>query len=156
MARSLATAAQSLAEEGSDLRALCQSYNLLGMLATLEGDIAESVRLLGCSRDLADRLDAPDLQVAALNNLALAHRAADEITEALELTSAALKLCTSTSADRHHEAALHNNLADLLHACGRAEESMSHLKRSVEIFAEVGDSAAGAEPRPGIWRLVRW
>ena len=156
LARSLATTARSLAEEGSDLRALCQSYNLLGMLATLEGDIAESLRLLGHSRELADRLDAPDLQVAALNNLALAHRAADEIPVALELTASALELCTTTSADRHHEAALHSNLADLLHACGRAEESMSHLKRSVEIFAEVGDAAAGAEPRPGIWRLVRW
>lgn len=156
LARSLATEAHVLADEGSDLRALCQSYNLLGMLATLEGDLADSFSLLGRSRELADQLGAPDLQVAALNNLALAHRANGGVSEALELTAAALELCTTTSADRHHEAALHNNLADLLHACGRSDESMWHLKRSVEIFAEVGDVGAGAEPRPGIWKLVRW
>ncbi|MEO7422006.1 MAG: AAA family ATPase [Ornithinibacter sp.] len=153
LARSLATEAHVLAEEGPDLRALCQSYNLLGMLATLEGDIGESFSLLERSRALADQLSAPDLQVAALNNLALAHRANGGVSAALELTAAALELCTTTSADRHHEAALHNNLADLLHAIGRSDESMFHLKRSVEIFAEVGE---GPEPRPGIWKLVRW
>ncbi len=156
LARALATEAHVLAEEGPDLRALCQSYNLLGMLATLEGDLDESFSLLERSRELADQLGAPDLQVAALNNLALAHRADGGVSEALELTAAALELCTSTSADRHHEAALHNNLADLLHASGRSDESMFHLKRSVEIFAEVGEVGASAEPHPGIWKLVRW
>ncbi|MEO5610597.1 MAG: AAA family ATPase [Ornithinibacter sp.] len=156
LARALATEAHALAEDGTDLRALCQSYNLLGMLATLEGDLADSFALLRRSRELADQLGAPDLQVAALNNLALAHRANGGVSEALELTAAALELCTTTSADRHHEAALHNNLADLLHACGRSDESMFHLKRSVEIFVEIGDVGAGADPSPGIWKLVRW
>lgn len=156
LARALATEAHVMAEGGPDLRALCQSYNLLGMLATLEGDLDKSFSLLGRSRELADELGAPDLQVAALNNLALAHQANGAVAPALELTAAALALSTSTSADRHHEAALHNNMADLLHASGRSEESMWHLKRSVEIFAEVGDVGADEEPRPGVWRLVRW
>lgn len=30
--------------------------------------------------------------------------------------------------DRHREAALHNNLADLLHAQGRDGEAMTHLE----------------------------
>jgi DNA-binding SARP family transcriptional activator len=153
LARSLATRAHLLAQEGGDLRALCQSMNLLGMLATLEDDIDDAVALLERSRELADRLGAPDLQVAALNNLALAHRARNELTEALELTAAALELCTATREDRHHEAALHNNLADLFHAAGRSAESMDHLKKAVEIFAEVGVDDV---PRPGIWKLVRW
>ena len=156
LAHALATSAHALAEQGPDLRARCQSFNLLGMLATLEGDLDASLLLLTHSRELADQLGAPDLQVAALNNLALAHRANGEVTSALELTAAAIELCSRTSADRHHEAALHNNMADLLHACGRSEESMRHLKRSVEIFAEVGDVGAGEEPLPGVWRLVRW
>jgi tetratricopeptide (TPR) repeat protein len=156
LARALATEAHVLAEQGPDLRARCQSYNLLGMLATLEGDLDASFVLLERSRELANELGAPDLQVAALNNLALAHRADGAVASALELTAAAIDLCSTTSADRHHEAALHNNMADLLHACGRSEESMWHLKRSVEIFAEVGDVGSGEEPRPGIWRLVRW
>ena len=45
--------------------------------------------------------------------------------------------------DRHREAALENNLADLFHAAGRTEESMEHLKRAVAIFSEVG-----ADERP--------
>jgi hypothetical protein len=48
---------------------------------------------------------------------------------------------------------LHNNLADLLHAAGRQEESMEHLKRAVEIFAEVGERG---ELQPEIWELVEW
>ncbi|MBA2464421.1 MAG: AAA family ATPase [Nocardioidaceae bacterium] len=152
-ARSLATQAHVLAQEAHDLRALCQSYNLLGMLATADGDTDEALSILERSRDLADQVGAPDLQVAALNNLALARRARDELEAAVDLTTAALDLCSATSADRHHEAALHNNLADLLHASGRSDESMVHLKRAVEIFAEVG---VETEPRPGIWKLVRW
>ena len=48
---------------------------------------------------------------------------------------------------------MHNNLADLLHAAGRREESMTHLKRAVEIFAEVGEEG---ELQPEIWKLVEW
>ena len=66
--------------------------------------------------------------------------------------SAALELCAVTG-DRHREAALHNNLADLMHATGRHEEAMAHLKAAVEIFAAVGTET---EPRPEIWKLVRW
>ena len=51
-----------------------------------------------------------------------------------------------------HELALHNNLADLLHASGHADDAMAHLKTAVEIFAEVG---AEEEPYPGIWKLDR-
>ena len=152
-ARSLAAQAHVLAQEAQERRALCQSYNLLGMLATADGDTDEALSVLARSRDLADRIGEPDLQIAALNNLALAHRARDEREDAVKLATAALDLCIATSADRHHEAALRNNLADLLHASGRSEESMAHLKRAVEIFAEIG---VDEEPRPGIWKLVRW
>ena len=91
-------------------------------------------------------------RVAVLNNLALVHRAAGDFDTATGLTQAALELCT-TQGDRHREAALHNNLADLLHARGEEEESMHHLKAAVAVFAEVG---AEDEPRPQVWRLVRW
>ncbi len=55
--------------------------------------------------------------------------------------------------DRHREAALHNNLADLLHALGRGEEAMEHLKLAVGIFADVGERD---QLQPEIWKLVRW
>ena len=58
-------------------------------------------------------------------------------------------LCTELG-DRHREAALRNNRADLLHAAGRHDEAMDELKRAVTIFAEIG-----AE-RPEVWKLARW
>jgi len=55
--------------------------------------------------------------------------------------------------DRHREAALRNNMADLLHVAGRPDDAMAQLKRAVAIFAEVG--AADPE-RAEIWKLSRW
>lgn len=52
------------------------------------------------------------------------------------------------------EAALNNNLADLLHAAGHHEESMKHLRAAVTIFAEIGAEAGELEPQ--IWKLVEW
>jgi hypothetical protein len=53
--------------------------------------------------------------------------------------------------DRHLEAAVENHIADLLHAVGREDKAMVHLRRAVEAFAEVGGSPA--DPDPGIWML---
>ncbi|MGZ8649498.1 MAG: tetratricopeptide repeat protein [Solirubrobacteraceae bacterium] len=89
--------------------------------------------------------------MAALNNLALAHRQHGDLPRALELTRAALALCIEIG-DRHREAALRNNLADLLHATGRSADAMEELKPSVTIFAEIG--AEG--PHPAVWKLARW
>ncbi len=90
--------------------------------------------------------------MAALNNLALALGSRGETGEALNVAETALELCAKLG-DRHREAALHNNLADLLHAAGREEESMAHLREAVAIFAEVGEPG---EMQPEIWKLVEW
>ena len=50
-------------------------------------------------------------------------------------------------------AALHTNLADLLHASGRQDEALSHLKEAARRFAALD---AGGPPRPEIWMLVEW
>ena len=151
-ARALAAEARELADQVGDLLALCQAHNLLGMLATADGDTDGALESLGRSRALAEETGDLDLRVAALNNLALARRVRGELDAACVLTREALDLCTAVG-DRHREAALHNNLADLLHASGRAEDAMAHLKSAVAIFAEVGGSE---EPRPEVWKLVRW
>ena len=65
----------------------------------------------------------------------------------------ALDLCAELG-DRHREAALRNNLADMLHQAGESEEAMEELKRAVAIFAEIGGDKD--ELRPGVWRLVEW
>ena len=94
-----------------------------------------------------------EARVAALNNLALLARDAGELERARELTEEALALCAAQG-DRHREAALENNLADLHHAAGRPADSMEHLKRAVRVFSEVG--ADEATRLPEIWKLVSW
>lgn len=151
-ARDLAREAAALAEQAGDDRARGQARNLLGMLATADGDLDAAVSELRESHALAERVGDADLRVAALNNLALAHRARGDLAGATAMTQEALELCIGLG-DRHREAALHNNLADLMHASQRPEEAIAHLKSAVAIFAEIGD---GDGPRPEVWKLVRW
>ncbi len=78
--------------------------------------------------------------------------ATGDTTRAIELTHAGIEL-TVTVGDRHREAALRNNLADLLHAAGRRDEAMAELKKAVAIFAEVGEEG---KLEPEIWKLSEW
>jgi hypothetical protein len=68
--------------------------------------------------------------------------------EALALATEALEL-----GDQHRVAALHTNLADLLHAPGPREAAVTHLKEAARRFAAVD---ADDHPRPEIWMLVEW
>lgn len=151
-ARALAREAVTWAEQAHDPQVLGPAYNLLGMVDTHDGDTEEALHDLSRARRIADDLEDPDLQVAVLNNLALAHRARGDLDLALELTRTALDLCRKLG-DRHREAALHNNQADLLHALGRGPEAMEQLKAAARIFTDVG---VDEQPRPEIWKLVRW
>jgi len=151
-ATEFARRALELAEGTGDARSLAQAHNMLGILAGKSGEHDAALRHLEESLDLAEALGDSDVKVAALNNLALAHEHGGELDEALRLAETALELCVA-SGDRHREAALHNNLADLLHAACREHESMAHLKRAVELFAEIGERD---ELQPEIWKLVEW
>jgi predicted ATPase/DNA-binding SARP family transcriptional activator len=151
-ATAFASRALELAESTGDTRSLAQAHNMLGILAGKFGDQDAALRHLQESLDLAEALGDSDVKVAALNNLALAREHGGESAEALRLAETALALCVA-SGDRHREAALHNNLADLLHAASREQESMAHLKRAVELFAEIGERD---ELQPEIWKLVEW
>ncbi|MGA8986698.1 tetratricopeptide repeat protein, partial [Aeromicrobium sp.] len=150
-AMSLAQSAVALAEQAREPRVLGQAYNLLGMVGAGD-DTDEAMINLGRARQIAEDLDDTDLIIAVLNNLALAHRRRGALDQALELTTRALELCGRLG-DRHHEAALHNNLADLLQASGRGEEAMVHLKAAARIFTDIG---VEEQPHPEIWKLVRW
>ena len=98
------------------------------------------------ARQLADHAAL----VAALNNLALAHRRSGDLDRARELTEEALAECEALG-DRHRSAALLNNLADIFRAQGNESESMRHLKRAVRLFAEIGSAS-----EPEVWKLVEW
>jgi hypothetical protein len=56
--------------------------------------------------------------------------------------------------ERHWEAALENNLADLYHKCGNEEAAMEHLKAGITIMAEIGREAGDWQPE--IWQLSEW
>jgi hypothetical protein len=66
--------------------------------------------------------------------------------------SVRLGLCAELG-DRHREAALRSNLADLHHRAGRQEQSMTQLKGSAAILAEIGGET---EVMPEVWKLVEW
>ncbi|MGH2838183.1 MAG: ATP-binding protein, partial [Thermoleophilaceae bacterium] len=152
-ARSLGQKALGLAERAGDTSALAQAQNVVGLLARADGDVEAAVSAFSTSARLAESLSDQTAHIAALNNLALAYGDARDYERAIEYAGRALELC-ATQHDRHREAAIHNNLADLLHAAGRADESMGHLKEAVTIFAEIGSSEP--QPQPEIWKLVEW
>jgi hypothetical protein len=56
--------------------------------------------------------------------------------------------------DRHREAALRNNLADVLHKAGRREAASDELERAVSILATIGTE--GGTLYPGVWDLLEW
>jgi len=145
-ARTLGFEALELAQQADAQAAAAQAHNILG--------------LLGCGRqhlelslELSARQPDPSVRIAALNNLALDHAACGELDQAEALTRQALELCVARG-DRHHEAALRNNLADVLHRAGRNEGAIEELKRAVTAFAAIGSE--GDALYPGVWTLVEW
>jgi DNA-binding SARP family transcriptional activator/tetratricopeptide (TPR) repeat protein len=177
-AEQLAEAALALAEAAGDPVAVALAEDLLGIVARNRGDLgaarshleralalvdpARAVVAPGSRRQgsidesvppAAGALMDAGVRIAALNTLALVCADAGERDQAVELTREALVLC-ERQGDRHRQAALENNLADLLQALGRHDEAMDHLKRAVVLFAEIGGRPGELEPE--IWKLVEW
>jgi DNA-binding SARP family transcriptional activator/tetratricopeptide (TPR) repeat protein len=150
-AADLGRAALASARAGADPGATAQALNVLGMLAARSGDAAAAERYL---RDgLAEaRLLEPGAAVAALNNLARLLAETGRGEEALTAAAEALEMGRELG-DQHRVAALHTNLADLLHADGQRDAAMTHLKEAARRFASVD---VGDAPRPEIWTLVEW
>ena len=115
--------------------------------------MAEARDHLGQSLALSEETGSPAARVAALNNLAHLYAGSDDAATALNLLEQALTLCRQQG-DRHHEAALLNHRADVLHQIGRQEEAMASLKESVAIYAEIGLEAGDWQPE--IWKLTEW
>jgi tetratricopeptide (TPR) repeat protein len=88
-----------------------------------------------------------------MNNLGRLYAEMGNLAEALSITESALELCLQQG-DRHHAAAIYNNLADLYHESGQADRAMEQLKKAVVIFADIGGQAT--EPLPEIWKLTEW
>jgi len=157
-AAELGRAALARARAAADPGATAQALNVLGMLAARAGDTAAAEGYLRDSLAEARRLPehgagpAPGAAVAALNNLARLLAETGRGREALPVAAEALELGRELG-DQHRVAALHTNLADLLHADGQHDAAMTHLKEAARRFASVD---VGDAPRPEIWTLVEW
>jgi tetratricopeptide (TPR) repeat protein len=161
-AERFAREALSLAEAVGDPVGTARSLDLLGILARRRGDLEGARAVLERAISIVDapRPDGflaaasdPGVRIAASNTLALVLADQGDRERAMDLTIDALARC-ERQGDRHRQAALENNLADLLHAEGRLDEAMEHLKRAVSLFAEVGGNPDELEPE--IWKLVEW
>jgi DNA-binding SARP family transcriptional activator/tetratricopeptide (TPR) repeat protein len=171
----LADAALVLAEGAADPTAVACAEDLLGMVARSRGDLAaarghldrafaainaaESLVVGNTSaRGVTTAASSPDVvdsgvRIGALNTLALVFADAGDPDRAIALTSEALFLCERRG-DLHRQAALENNLADLLQATGHHDAALDHLRRAVTHFAEVRGRPGELEPE--IWKLVEW
>ena len=138
-----------------DERALGGALRLAGLVALRRGDLALARDTLSRSLLTATEAaaDEPGPAIAACNALALVEAASGDREAAIALLEEALAECRRTG-ETHLEAAVENNLADQLHAAGRPDEAMVHLKRAVALFADVGGRPGELEPE--IWKLVAW
>jgi DNA-binding SARP family transcriptional activator/tetratricopeptide (TPR) repeat protein len=152
-AEGLATRALEVGTRTGDRRATGAAHRLLGLEARGRGDLDRARAELALSMADAAAGHDPDAGIAARNAAALVEAAAGDHERAIQLLEEALAECRRTG-ETHLEAAVENNLADQLHAVGRNEESMDHLKRAVALFAEVGSGPG--DPEPEIWKLVSW
>jgi DNA-binding SARP family transcriptional activator len=136
------------AERADDAAAIGAAHRSLGLIALASGD-ADAARTAARLAVAATDED-PAARIAGLTGLALAEAAAGDVDAGLRQGHTALGLCREIG-DRHLEGAVENHLADILHAAGRDDEALAHLRRAVEAFAEIGGDPA--EPDPGIWML---
>jgi len=153
LVRDLAQVALELAESSKDPLALAQAHNLFGILVRNDGNATLALEHLQKSISYARQLENPAAQIASLNNLALAQADQDMYENSIETLEGALIECQNLG-DRHLEAALRNNLADVLRAAGKMQASIDQLKQAVVIFAEIGQNVEDWEPE--IWKLAEW
>ncbi|MFZ0322554.1 MAG: BTAD domain-containing putative transcriptional regulator [Actinomycetes bacterium] len=139
------------AEDSRDSLALAQVHNVLGVLATGRGEIPEALTHLELSGSQAAMLDDLGPAVAAANNVSRVYAVAGRTDDALDAARRALEL-GERHGDRHRVAALHANLADLLHQGGRDDEAKEHARASAQAFADVDEAVV----RPQVWTLVEW
>jgi DNA-binding SARP family transcriptional activator/tetratricopeptide (TPR) repeat protein/energy-coupling factor transporter ATP-binding protein EcfA2 len=151
-ARAAGARALQVAETADDEVSAGAAYRILGLEARERGDLDAARSSLERSLTLADSDPDAATTIAARNALALVEAARGDRVAAIALLESALQACRRIG-ERHLEAVVENNLADQLHAVGRQEEAMDHLKMAVTAFAEIG---ARDELEPEIWKLVAW
>jgi tetratricopeptide (TPR) repeat protein len=147
----LGVRALTAARCAGDQRGAAQALNVQGMVALAEGRTSDALAQLEQAVEAAATLDDPEPLVAALNNVSRAQLASAELDGARETAARALEIA-ERQGDRHRCAALHSQLADVLHAAGDEAGALEHLKASAAGFSDV----QGDEIRAEIWTLTEW
>ncbi len=150
-AAAIAAEARDLA--AGDPAAEAEADRILGLLARDDGDLDGARSLLERSLAAASGLSDPAASIAATNALALVVAEQGDLDLAIILAESA-RFSARRSGERHLEAAVEDNLADMLRAAGRDDEAMEHLRAAVVAFADVGGGPGELEP--GIWMLETW
>jgi hypothetical protein len=130
---------------------MAQAHNILGILERAR-DPGRARAHHETSLALVEDADR-SVRAAVLNNLALAYLASGEPEPGIGCAQEALAIVEHIG-DRHKQAALHSNLADLLHAAGDEDAVAGHLTESAALFAEIGVAQDAFEPE--IWMLTEW
>jgi DNA-binding SARP family transcriptional activator/predicted ATPase len=152
-ALTLARQAHTLALEAENSGMLALAENILGILARQRGEMETAVTHHQKSRALADAGALLDIQIAARNNLALTLGGMGQTDAAVAALRAAIQLCRRYG-DRHYEAALRSNLADMYHQAGDDTAAREQIRQSVTIYAEIGQAHDSWQAE--IWQLMEW
>ncbi len=72
---------------------------------------------------------------------------------AIAALNEAIQLCQRYG-DRHYEAALRSNLADMLHQSGDETAAQEQIRQSVTIYADIGQAHDSWQAE--IWQLMEW
>lgn len=153
LASALGTRLLAAAEVASDRGAIGAALRMLGLVERQSGDFQAARDALVRSLELADGDHDPGAGIAARNALALVEGDLGRDEAAIALLGPALDGCRLTG-ERHLEAAIEGNLADRLHALGRTDEAMEHLKRAAAILGDLGGRPDALDPE--VWKLAVW
>lgn len=145
-AMTLAGQAVGAAEEAKDTALRARALNILGVVTP---DMKESMRHLDVALGLAGNRDTA--RMAVLNNKAHLLALDENYDDAMILVEEAIGIA-ERAGYRHHQAALANHLADLLHKSGRSRDAETKLTEAVTLFSDI----VTIDWEPEVWLLRQW
>ena len=134
------------ARSSGDSDVLARALNILGLVTA---DPREAMAHIDSALELPDTSEPA--RMAALNSKAHLLARNGDLGDAIPLVIDAIAIARKAG-HRHHEAALHNHLADLLHQSGQEAGAREALTEAVTLFADI----AAGDWEPEVWLLREW
>lgn len=143
----------TIALDSSDDLLQAQGHNLLGLVVMQQGNWLQAEQHFILSQKFTHKINNPFAESSTLNNLAQLYRQSGSLAQALSVAKRALFLGI-VAGDQQREAALHNNLADLLEATGEHEEALFHIRQAFILYSELGLNAETITS--SVWDILVW